>query len=136
MTSTTIFASSITPEARRFIASFYAASDDGSDHEAYVDKFTPDGTLVMGIKTSVGSDQIRTARTASWVPVNTRKHVVNGVYASDDPNDIMLFGTVEYGFKNGKSITNVWSARMLLTNSKLSFYQVFIDMSPFLEAIK
>lgn len=38
-----------------FMQSFYATSDTESSHDAYVDSFTDDATLIMGPKTAKGS---------------------------------------------------------------------------------
>jgi len=47
----------------------------------------------------------------------------------------MLFGSVEYGLKNGRRVTSEWAARMVLTDEgKISFYQVYADSSPLLVA--
>jgi hypothetical protein len=35
---------------------FYKKSDDPVDHEGYADFFTPDATLVMGLKTFKGRE--------------------------------------------------------------------------------
>jgi hypothetical protein len=35
---------------------FYKKSDDPNDHEGYADFFTPDATLVMGLKTFKGRE--------------------------------------------------------------------------------
>ena len=39
-----------------FLESFYRISDDESQHDAYVDSFTKDATLIMGPKSAKGSD--------------------------------------------------------------------------------
>jgi len=46
----------------------------------------------------------------------------------------MLMGTVEYGLKNGRKVKCEWAGRMYLKEDKISFYQVYIDSSPFLVA--
>jgi hypothetical protein len=46
----------------------------------------------------------------------------------------MLFGTVEYGLKNGRRLKSEWAGRMRLIEGKISFYQVYLDASPLLVA--
>jgi ketosteroid isomerase-like protein len=65
--------------------------------------------------------------------VASRHHVVIDIYPKSDA-DLMLFGTVEYGLKNGRHLESEWAARMTLTEGKISFYQVYLDASPLLVA--
>lgn len=50
-----------------FLESFYRISDDESQHDAYVDSFTKDATLIMGPKTAKGSDGMQSLHTTAKV---------------------------------------------------------------------
>lgn len=117
-----------------FIKAFYAASDVGpSGHEAYVSHFTPDTTLIMGPTEFKSHSGVMQFRQAGWEKVSTRKHVYKGVFPSSEKPDseVMLYGTVDYGMKDGSSKEGVeWAALMNLTKVdgeyKLQRYQVWI----------
>lgn len=72
-------------------------------------------------------------RKAGWEKVETRKHVYKGVFPSAEKpeEEIMLYGTVDYGMKDGSVKNGVeWAALMNLTKVegeyKLKKYQVWI----------
>ncbi|KAA8898628.1 hypothetical protein FN846DRAFT_205741 [Sphaerosporella brunnea] len=123
-----------------FIKAFFLASDNGSDHAAYVENFTADATLKMGLKTAVGSEQIRALREGMWAAVTSRHHVVTTTYPAApgaEEDAIMMFGSVHYTLTNGRSLTTEWSSRMVFDRSgeKLKFYQVYLDASPMIVAL-
>lgn len=133
MPSSTVKASGA---VQSFIDSFYAASDVGpSGHQAYVEHYHPKCTLVMGPTEYRDHSGILEFREAGWEKVATRKHVVQGVYLGEKgEHEVMLYGYVDYGFKDGSEKKGVeWAARMELTPDaqdqgklKLHFYQVYI----------
>jgi hypothetical protein len=47
----------MTRDHSAFIKAFFLASDNGTDHAGYVENFTDDATLKMGLKTAVGKDR-------------------------------------------------------------------------------
>lgn len=120
-----------------FIRAFYAASDVGpSGHEAYVSHYTDDTTLIMGPTEFKNKEGVMKFREAGWEKVETRKHIVNGIFpSSDKPEEqVMLNGTVDYGMKDGTSKSGIeWAALMNLTKEngeyKLQKYQVWIVSS-------
>ena len=115
-----------------FVDKLYAASDVGpSGHSAYVDLYVPDATLVMGPATYKGHDGIRAFREAGWEKIATRKHVCQGVYLDPtDPNGLMTYGVLDYGFKDGSKKEGIeWAGRLVLDGGKepkIKFYQVYI----------
>lgn len=121
----------------KFYENFYRISDDPSDaaHEAYVDSFTKEATLIMGSKSATGSTSLMEMRRGLWSgPVQTRLHTVKKIFPWDKSgNEIMLYGDVLYGLKNGKSITVEWGGRALLERAngdpgqiRMKFYQVYL----------
>ena len=96
----------------------------------------------MGSKTVTGFDQILEYRKNMWVHVKSRKHTLAkmfpfGVNATDDGKgkveEVMLYGSVEYGLKNGKELHLDWAARAELVGSKdgaegwkMRRYQVYL----------
>jgi hypothetical protein len=128
-------------EVQLFIRNFYAASDVGpAGHKEYVNFYTPDTLLVMGPTEFEGQEGVLRFREAGWKDVATRKHTVKGTFidAKSSPMTInavpqvMLYGTVDYGMKDGTSKDGIeWAARMHLVKTekgdlKLKFYQVYI----------
>jgi len=60
-----------------------------------------------------------------WAAVAGRLHTPFKIYSfGDNSHDIMLFGTVEYTFKDGKKLTvryyDGWSVQMLINNVRLN----------------
>lgn len=124
-----------------FVESFYAASDVGpSGHQAYADHFHQDATLVMGPTTFDGHAGILQFRETAWEKVKTRRHVVLGKFPADESKgeqQVMLYGTVDYVFKDGMEKKGTeWAARMVLTKAegesslRLQFYQVYLVSQP------
>lgn len=136
-----------TPEVpsslRLFFKTFYKISDTPEAHEKYVDCFTKDAVLVMASATVEGSDGILSLRQNMWSAVSSRSHHPTKIFpfapVSESEAEVMLYGTVEYGFKEGGSDGKDWAARALLVNSgseggvaglggwRMKFYQVYLD---------
>ncbi|RMZ80224.1 hypothetical protein DV738_g2775, partial [Chaetothyriales sp. CBS 135597] len=134
-----------------FFESFYAVSDDPSDAatRAYVeDHLTPSATLIMGAKRADGRDEILALRKGLWAangPVVSRKHTVGQLYPFGTPDslDVVLYGVVDYGLRNGKTGVRVeWAARAVFEEEdkggklRMKFYQVYLDSGVVAAAIK
>lgn len=137
------------------IKDFYKKSDDPENHEEYADFFTPNATLIMGLKTFHGRDGIHLClfpnvdvlallgivlmveilqfREGTWKEVKARHHTVTDTYLKSN-DDLMLMGTVDYELKNGRKLKVQWAGRMYLVEGKISFYQVYLDGSAMLVA--
>ena len=66
-----------------------------------------------------------------WSKVSSRKHNPIKVFPFGPGSDeVMLYGTVEYGFKAGGSGALPWAARAHMVKEggdyKMSFYQVYL----------
>lgn len=73
--------------------------------------------------------------------MSTRKHSIEKIFPfSADSNEIMLYGNVEYGLKNGKEVVVEWAGRAVLVEEggswKMSFYQVYMDAGAVGEAMR
>jgi len=123
-----------------FVKEFYAASDVGpTGHQAYANLFTQDAVLIMGATQYDGHDGVLRFRETGWEKVETRKHTVFGVFVRPDTassEELMLYGTVDYDFKDGTQKEGVeWAGRMQLMKKsngayRLKFYQVYIVSMP------
>lgn len=115
-----------------FVSELYRASDVGPEgHDAYVDLYLPNATLVMGPATYEGHEGIKQFRVGGWEKVASRKHICKGIFQGENPDEVMTYGTVDYGFKDGSKKEGIeWAARLLVDQSsgspKIKFYQVFI----------
>jgi len=124
----------IPPAVEKFVSALYAASDVGpSGHQAYVDLYLPNATLIMGRTIYDGQEGVRKFRETGWEKVATRKHVCLGIFPSpSSPSiEVMTYGTVDYGLKDGSIKEGVeWAARLVLEyvqgQPKISFYQVYV----------
>ncbi|KAI4619280.1 uncharacterized protein J4E87_007530 [Alternaria ethzedia] len=98
------------PAYKKFFEDFYATSDAAEAHEEYVQYFTKDATLVMVSKRVVGREVF---------PFGPKS------------DEVMLYGTVKYGFKAGGEASKDWAARAHLVKEdggkvKMNFYQVYL----------
>lgn len=51
----------------------------------------------------------------------------------------MIYGRVDYGLKNGKSLTVDWAAHATFEDKgklQMKFYQVYLDMTPVVQAVQ
>lgn len=126
----------------KFFENFYATSDNPSSHEEYARAFTDNATLVMGTKTVEGYEKILELRKGMWAGViTTRLHTLKKIFPfGDSSNEVMLYGNVKYGLKNGKDVHVEWAGRALLEKAngklKMHFYQVYLDSAPMTAAAK
>lgn len=124
---------SVSPQVASFVKDLYARSDVGPEgHDAYVDLYLPDAVLVMDKTQFDGHAGVRKFREAGWDKVATRHHVCSGIFPSPDNKDeLMTYGTVDYGFKDGTQKKGIeFAARLVMDQSgaqpKIKFYQVYI----------
>jgi hypothetical protein len=74
-------------------------------------------------------------RKGMWEHVASRRHVPIKIFPfGPNADEIMLYGTLAYGLKNGKSAEAEWAARANLVKDgssvKMSYYQVYLVDSP------
>ncbi|KAF2125936.1 hypothetical protein P153DRAFT_348185 [Dothidotthia symphoricarpi CBS 119687] len=120
------------PAYKQFFESFYAASDDPTAHDAYVENFTHDATLIMASKTAKGGEEILAVRKSLWEKVASRKHDAVKIFPfGPDSDEVMLYGTVTYGLKSGGESGLDWAARACLVKEggrvRMRYYQVYLD---------
>ena len=126
----------VDPGIKSFLEKFYEVSDTPSAHEAYADSFTTDATFQIGLKQVKGRDDIFTMRKGMWEAVTSRKHTVFKVFPyGEGATELMLYGKVLYGFKDGRETTVDWAARAELANEggdkwRFKFYQVYLVSLP------
>jgi hypothetical protein len=122
---------SVDPGIVAFFKKFYEVSDTPSAHEAYADSFTSDATFQIGIKQVKGKDDIFAMRKGMWEVVTSRKHTVYKVFPyGANATELMLYGKVQYGFKDGRETSVDWAARAEMFeeggNWRFKFYQVYL----------
>jgi len=126
---------SVDPRIVSFFENFYAVSDNPSAHEEYAQSFTPDADFIMGSKRVAGYNDILSLRHGLWSgPVKTRKHTLEKIFPfGNDSNEVMLYGSVDYGLKNGKALTVEWAGRAIMVEHqdglRMGFYQVYLVSS-------
>lgn len=122
----------VDPRIVSFFEKFYEVSDNPEAHEEYAQSFTPDADFVMGTKKVAGYKDILTLRHGLWSgPVKTRKHKLEKIFPfGKDSNELMLYGSVDYVLKNGKSVNVEWAGRAVMVEYqgalRFAFYQVFL----------
>lgn len=125
----------VAAHVQSFVDDLYKRSDVGPEaHQAYVDLYLPDATLIMGPTEYKGHEGIMKFRETGWEKVSKRKHVCNGVFPSADKpeSECMTWGTVDYGFKDGSTKEGIqFATRLQLAQDskgewKIKFYQVYI----------
>ncbi|KAJ9602100.1 hypothetical protein H2200_013460 [Cladophialophora chaetospira] len=133
--------STLDPRIVPFFEKFYEVSDTPSAHDAYVDSFLPNADFVMGSKSTSGRDGILELRKGLWSgPIQRRKHTLEKIFpfgAGEDAKEVMLYGNVDYGLKNGKELNVHWAARAVLAEHegglRFKLYQVYLVSDPTLE---
>ncbi|KAJ4360891.1 uncharacterized protein N0V89_001459 [Didymosphaeria variabile] len=120
------------PAFKKFFEDFYAASDKPDAHDAYVENFTKDATLIMASKKAHGSQEILALRKGLWEKVASRVHNPIKIFPyGPNSNEVMLHGTVNYGLKAGGESSVDWAAYARLVKDegkvKMEFYQVYLD---------
>ncbi|KAH3947661.1 hypothetical protein HBI56_186760 [Parastagonospora nodorum] len=120
------------PNFKTFFQDFYATSDTPDAHEHYAKYFTDDATLIMASKKVEGHDEILALRKSMWEKVSSRSHNPIKIFPFGSYSDeVMLYGTVKYGLKDGGEKEVDWAARAKLVNEdgkiRMSFYQVYLD---------
>ncbi|OQN97541.1 hypothetical protein B0A48_16695 [Cryoendolithus antarcticus] len=126
-----------------FFSDFYKISDTEAAHEDYADALTSDGVLTMGSKRvtgragqSLSSPYILALRKAMWEKVSSRSHYPLKIFSfaplSEEGGEVMLYGTVDYGLRDGKKAEGIeWAARAKLVRVevrlRMSEYQVYLD---------
>ncbi|KAL6250956.1 hypothetical protein RBB50_001164 [Rhinocladiella similis] len=132
----------VDPRIVSFFEKFYAVSDDPNAHEDYAQSFLPDADFAMGAKKTQGYDGILALRHGLWSgPIKSRKHKLIKIFPfGAGSNELMLYGTVDYGLKNGKDVTCEWAARAVMAEHqgglRFKLYQVYVDSTPVANAIK
>ncbi|TKA70184.1 hypothetical protein B0A49_02719 [Cryomyces minteri] len=117
---------------KEFFEEFYAISDTPDAHEKYAQSFTKDAKVIMASKHVHGYDEILALRQGMWEKVASRKHKPLKVFPyGSNADEVMLFGSVDYGLKDGRSASVDWAGRAHLVKVdgkvKMDFYQVYLD---------
>lgn len=148
----------IDADVKKFFEEFYQTSDTAGAHEKYADAFTPDATLIMASKKVKGRDgslpilhqhltsltpflphrpadvrnaEIIALRKSMWEKVASRHHKPQKVFPfGANADEVMLYGTVAYELKDGRSASVDWAARAHLVKEdgrvRMDFYQVYL----------
>jgi hypothetical protein len=89
--------------------------------------------MIMGLKRAQGSEEIRKIREGLWNgPVKTRKHSLEKIFPFGAGSlEVMVFGSVEYGLRNGREVGVEWAGRAVFEEVdgkelKMRFYQVYL----------
>ena len=122
------------PRVVPFFEKFFEVSDTPSAHDSYVHSFFPDADFVMGTKATKGFDGILEIRKGLWSgPVQRRKHKLEKIFPFGEggkEQECMLYGSVDYGLKNGKEVTVQWAGRAVLGEYdgglRFKMYQVYL----------
>lgn len=122
---------SVDPGIVAFFERFYEVSDTPPAHEEYADSFTLDATFQVGIKQVKGRDSILAMRKGMWDAVASRKHTIYKVFPyGENATELMLYGKVQYGFKDGRETSVEWAARAEMVKEggkwQFGFYQVYL----------
>ncbi|KAI2612158.1 uncharacterized protein GGS25DRAFT_474018 [Hypoxylon fragiforme] len=131
---------------RKFIADFYATSDDKARNEEWVACFAPDAVVVMGERRARGREEIRRLREGMWEHITRRKHRPAKVFPASFGEgagggdgvvaEYMLYGSLDAVTKKkegeGETMTMEWAGRAVLREVKeegrlcFGFYQVYL----------
>ncbi|KAF2101656.1 hypothetical protein NA57DRAFT_33894 [Rhizodiscina lignyota] len=132
MSYTSDTAPDLDPEYKKYFEEFYKLSDTAppaGTAETYAEEFTDDATFIMG---GNFNKEIIKMRKGMWEKVASRKHKAHKIYTFGPGSDeVMLYGDVEYGMKDGSKAGKEWAARAKMVKEggkvKMSFYQVYLS---------
>jgi len=115
-----------------FFEAFYQRSDIPGEHEKYADFFTNNATVFVGSRNAVGREEILQLREDMWKTVAVRLHTPRKIFPfGTGADEIMLYGIVDYTFKDKREASLEWAARAKLVkegdNWKMDFYRVYMD---------
>jgi len=135
---------SVPAPVKQLVDTFFSLVDDKSSevgNKLADEVFAVDG-IMQTAQRFEGSDALRKCRDSAWVTVDSRRHEVLKVYASDEEgSDLLLIGQAATGFKNGKKVTMEFAARIIVEGSstekpKIKLYQVWADSAPMVKAMQ
>ncbi|RFU34768.1 hypothetical protein B7463_g1517, partial [Scytalidium lignicola] len=114
----------VDPGIKTFFEDLYRISDDPVAHDKYAQLYTKDAILIIG--------KILNLRKGMWVAIQSRLHTPIKIFPfGADSTEFMLYGTVDYTFKDGRKAEVEWAGRVNMTKEdgdwKMSFYQVYLD---------
>ncbi|KFG85650.1 hypothetical protein MANI_026064 [Metarhizium anisopliae] len=137
--------SSITDEARAFVANFYRISDMQVEDEQWAEFFTGDAQVIMGEDSGRGHCEIKELRRRMWINILARKHqvlkVFTGAFSENSGTegefeyDMMLLGRVQRTSQDSKTTIQIpWASHMVLKKGpgreasqwKLAHYRVWL----------
>ncbi|OCL08726.1 hypothetical protein AOQ84DRAFT_388639 [Glonium stellatum] len=130
---------------KHLLNKFYSLGDQKSDdasRQLGEDVFTPTGQIVVNKRTINGPAEIAVSNHGFWEGIKTRHHEVLKIYTCNDAaDDLMLIGSVTWGFENGQIVEAGFCARAVIDDSysekpKLQLYQGWIDPSEMQDALK
>lgn len=122
----------IDPAVKAFFEAFYAESDKPDAFESYAQNFfTSNASMITPTRKANGTAEIIETRKGMWTHVKSRKHTVHKVFPfGEDASEVMMQGTVEYGLKNGKDLSQPWAGYAKLSKEggevKMSYYQIYM----------
>ncbi|KAK5210839.1 hypothetical protein LTR47_001560 [Exophiala xenobiotica] len=145
----TIWPSSVNLDGgvKDLLALFYELADNtgpGAGPRMASDVFTKDAKVVAGTGESNGSEAISRSRDNAWKLITKRHHVIQQVFVNDkEGSDLMVLGRVEMEFRNGKSLEQDFTARVVVNleskaagTPRFELMQVFADSAPTLAALR
>ncbi|KAL6362134.1 hypothetical protein LRP88_04209 [Fusarium phalaenopsidis] len=134
----------VSQAVKNLIERFYLLLDDSSPSSGDIlanEIFANDGVAHFGPVPSRGSEEIRLSRKRAWDKIASRTHRVLKVYVcGPDADDLLFTGRAEMEFKNGQRVASEYAGRVHVTGSqgdspRISLYQVWADMSAFVNAL-
>ncbi|KAK4224145.1 hypothetical protein QBC38DRAFT_486123 [Podospora fimiseda] len=94
-----------TASIKTFLKHFYTISDNQELNNEWVNYYTEEATLIMGISVAKGLKEIGTLRESMWKTVVSRQHSVEKVFVGcvegEEEVEISIFGRVMYRLRGG-----------------------------------
>jgi len=112
---------------------------------SYSSIYPPNTPVLPGIKqffedfyrvSDTLSLEIMATRKAMWTSITSRLHTPEKIFPfGPDSNEVMIFGTVVYGFGDGRPVeVKEWAGHARLVDVggiwKFGYYRVYLDMAP------
>ncbi|OCK79054.1 hypothetical protein K432DRAFT_355638 [Lepidopterella palustris CBS 459.81] len=145
MSTDTVWPAGFPTPVKDVILLFFSLADDKSSTAGprLADEvFTPTGLMKNGAAKFEGTAEISKSREKAWDAYESRKHSVIKVFThGDKADDLVVLGSLDAGFKNGKSAVGGFCVRIKVEGAegskpRLGLYEVFADHGPFVAAMK
>ncbi|OAL50324.1 hypothetical protein IQ07DRAFT_643602 [Pyrenochaeta sp. DS3sAY3a] len=137
------FAAGIPDAIQQLVLKFFALADSKAETapEEIAELFSENGQMHSIAGQLIGRAAIREGRQRSWNGISSRRHRVLEAYSrSEQGYRIVLIGSIDAEFNNGRSLTTEFVGKFVIVDGssnqpKIQSYQSWADSAPWIKAM-